>query len=296
MNTFQLNCFLAVASTLNFARAAEQMNVSQPAITHQIKSLESELNTRLFQRSTRSVRITAEGLAFLNDAKNIVAISEQAVNRFNNPSEHEIKRFQIGCSSYFQLSLFPPILRELSNRYPYLHPQIHVVPHKQLYPLLEDEQLDVILSIREEHNKKNNMIYKELQSCPIVGLCEAGSYLAEADVVDMEMLSKEPLIFYDPANAVPEVADLQWKLSEGRKVSSLHFCESTEAAMLLTGSGYGVSILPEVFVPPEHDLVKLHLKDTVMLSFGLYYKSFQGNAPLKSFIQLMSQTFKEKSE
>lgn len=65
MNLFQLECFLAVAECLNFARAAESMNITQPSITHQIRSLETELNTRLFHRTTRTVALTAEGRIFL---------------------------------------------------------------------------------------------------------------------------------------------------------------------------------------------------------------------------------------
>lgn len=64
MNTFQLSCFLAVANTLNFAQTAKQVNISQPAITNQIKSLEKELDTKLFCRITRMVELTAEGQAF----------------------------------------------------------------------------------------------------------------------------------------------------------------------------------------------------------------------------------------
>lgn len=68
MNTFQLTCFLAVAETLSFARAAEQLHVTQPAVTQQIKSLEKELNVKLFRRNTRTVRMTMAGSAFLEDA------------------------------------------------------------------------------------------------------------------------------------------------------------------------------------------------------------------------------------
>ena len=75
MNTFQLECFLAVASHLNFARAAEQMKITQPSITHQIQTLENELTVKLFRRSTRTVELTTEGHIFLSDAKNIVATS-----------------------------------------------------------------------------------------------------------------------------------------------------------------------------------------------------------------------------
>ena len=83
MNTFQLECFLAVSKFLNFARASEQMNISQPAMTHQIHALEEELHVKLFHRTTRIVELTDEGLAFLPDAMQIVSITHNAQNRFS---------------------------------------------------------------------------------------------------------------------------------------------------------------------------------------------------------------------
>ena len=83
MNTFQLTCFLAVAEYLNFAQAAQQLHVTHPAVSQQIKSLEKELNVTLFQRTTRSVKLTEEGRAFLRDAQQIVAISDRAKKRFD---------------------------------------------------------------------------------------------------------------------------------------------------------------------------------------------------------------------
>ena len=57
MNVFQMECFLAVAENLNFARAAEQLHVTQPAVTQQIHALERELNVKLFTRTTRTVHL-----------------------------------------------------------------------------------------------------------------------------------------------------------------------------------------------------------------------------------------------
>ena len=62
MNTVQLECFLAVADNLSFARAAEQLHITQPAVTHQISSLENELNVKLFRRTTRTVALTKDFL------------------------------------------------------------------------------------------------------------------------------------------------------------------------------------------------------------------------------------------
>ena len=58
MNVFQLTCFLAVVETLNFAQAAELRGITQPAITHQIRALEEELNVTPFHRTTLSVKLT----------------------------------------------------------------------------------------------------------------------------------------------------------------------------------------------------------------------------------------------
>lgn len=80
MNTFQLACFLAVSDTLNFARAAQRLNVTQPAVTHQIRSLEEELNAKLFRRTTRSVELTEAGRLFLHDANGMMTIAMRAKN------------------------------------------------------------------------------------------------------------------------------------------------------------------------------------------------------------------------
>ena len=106
MNTFQLSCFLAVAETLSFARAAEQLNITQPAVTHQIHSLETELNVKLFVRTTRTVNLTQEGTLFLNDARNILALTIRATKRFENPPEQEIQMFSIGWQSQSPMFLF----------------------------------------------------------------------------------------------------------------------------------------------------------------------------------------------
>ena len=114
MNIFQLNCFLAVASSLSFAHAAKQMNVSQPAITNQIKTLEAELNAKLFRRSTRLVELTPEGQAFIADAKQIVAIAEQAKMRFSNPdgrkNRNALHRLQYLCPAN-------PIVRQFAGTF-----------------------------------------------------------------------------------------------------------------------------------------------------------------------------------
>ena len=96
MDTFQLSCFLAVAEYLNFSQAAQSLHVTHPAVSQQIQSLEKELNVKLFRRTTRSVKLTEEGKIFLNDARQIVAVSERAKKRFDGASPRLIETVSLG--------------------------------------------------------------------------------------------------------------------------------------------------------------------------------------------------------
>ena len=91
MNDIQIACFLAVSEHLNFTKAAEQLHITHPAVSQQIQSLEKELGVRLFQRTTRSVRLTEEGKMFVNDARQLMALSSRAKKRFQDTSYKEIE-------------------------------------------------------------------------------------------------------------------------------------------------------------------------------------------------------------
>ena len=162
MNTFQLTCFLTVAETLSFVKAARQLNVTQPAVTHQIRALEEELNAQLFRRTTRAVEITQEGLFFLNDAKNVLNIITLAKKRFEEPVSDERQFFSIGSHSHNELWLLPDVLRRMSESCPTLYPLFQVVPFQHLYQLLEEEAVDVVTAFQEKGPKKETGIYKEL--------------------------------------------------------------------------------------------------------------------------------------
>ncbi len=289
MNTFQLSCFLAVANTLSFARAAEKMNISQPAISHQIQSLETELNAQLFRRTTRLVEITPEGESFLPDAQSMVAIAAQAKLRFQDPEERPIEKLAIGCGSYNQLCLLPESLEELGRLYPNLHPQLFVFPHDQLYPLLDNGTVDVAFDIHDVTRNDRALTYREFGKSPIACVCRSGHPLAKADGVSVADLNGQPLIFCNPINLVPEVAKLQWKLAEGRSPAELHFCASVEAAVTLAGAGFGIAVLPKFLVPGEPRLAVLNLRDAPELSYGMFYKPYPGDDMVKKFIQIAKQ-------
>ena len=116
MNTIQLECFIAVAEYLNFSKASRELKITQPAVSHQIQTLEEELGVKLFNRTSKSVTLTQEGILFLPDAQLILKTALSAKERLGS-HEHFIS-LELGCHNYMELNLFPPILKKLSAEFP----------------------------------------------------------------------------------------------------------------------------------------------------------------------------------
>ena len=96
MELRSLHYFIAVAETLNFSRAAERLYMAQPPLSQQIQRLEKEMGVQLFVRTKRSVRLTAAGEVFLQEAYRTLAQVEQAVHSAQQADRGEIGRLAIG--------------------------------------------------------------------------------------------------------------------------------------------------------------------------------------------------------
>lgn len=290
MNSFQISCFLTVAETLNFARAAEILHVTQPAVTQQIHSLEKELDVRLFKRTTRSVKLTEEGMIFLGDAKQMDGLFRRAKKRFEFPNRHAIQTLSVGCSSYAHLFLLPAVIRELTCRFPGLHPNLQAVPFRHLYRMLEDDDVDAVIGFKENSPSKIQANYKECCKSHII--CAASSTVSAftKDTLSLDDLKNEKIIVLNPSRTHGEIAFLQGQLLSGKNPDDIYFCESAEAALVLAEAGLGVTLLPALAIPPSPRLSLTKISNAPLLSFGIYYKTLQGNLPLKTLIRLMQET------
>ena len=297
MNIFQLSCFLAVAEYLNFSQAAQSLHVTHPAVSQQIQSLEKELNVKLFQRTTRSVKLTEEGRAFLNDARQIVAISDRAKKRFENSLDRDIETLALGFYNFPYMFLLSDTLEQLRARRPELHPRLQVIPFQNIYRLLEEGDLDAVVGFKESPSIKVPALYKEIARVPVVCLCSSRNPLAGRTQLRLHDLKKERLVlFVPPKSASLSIAHLQGQLMGERPPSEFYFCESAEAIAVLVTAGYGASVLPEFLVPDVPSIAKIPLADAEPVSFGVYYKSLQGKPALKAFIQCAKDCFSAQTE
>lgn len=114
----RLRAFVAVAEDLNFTRAAERLGIAQQPLSQQIARLERDVGARLFERSTRRVRLTDAGRSLYADALEVLARLGDARRRALLAARGETGRITVGCGSYAVESILPRLLRAFHARYP----------------------------------------------------------------------------------------------------------------------------------------------------------------------------------
>lgn len=119
MELRHLRYFVAVAEARHFTRAAQHLGIGQPPLSQQIRALEAELGTPLFERLPRGVALTAAGAVFFDDARQILAAAEQARARALRAAQGELGRIRIGMINSAPFHPFVPrVIREFGRRYP----------------------------------------------------------------------------------------------------------------------------------------------------------------------------------
>lgn len=293
MNTFQLECFLTVAETLNFAKAAEILNVTQPAVTKQIKNLEDELNTRLFNRSTRSVELTPSGILLINDAEMIIRTSDRAKKRFLS-MQNEIKQLSIGIRLPSHIKLLYEPLNELIEKYGKCSPGVRVDTISQLFRALYDEQLDLIIDIENVITDYSHISYKSLFNERLYCVCTDKFSVYDREAITVEQiktLDRYPLLLMSAPKALNKIFDFENTFIGNRSHSMVHLCSTAEEICLLAELGCGIAVIPEKILPHSPKIKSIPITDCDVIPFGVYYKNSSSNELTKQFIDILRNHF-----
>lgn len=282
MNTIQLECFLAVAEHLNFSRASEVLRITQPAVSHQIQSLEEELDVKLFKRTSKSVSLTQEGIQFLPDAQLILKTALSAKERLG---QHEqFIPFELGCHNRMEINLLPPILKKLTEFFPLLRPVIQIVPFPSLLSQVENKQVHAAFGIKEEQ-KKSSLYFRELCSAPMACICSPGHPLAQFDSLTKDQLSGS-IIACSPRQIADPIFSIQNSIVAKLRPEQRYFSENMESALTLVKAQIGYTLYPDVIPAREPDLAYIPVTDIPKMSFGVYYRYDDDHPVLRRFLML----------
>ena len=290
MNIMQLRCFLSVAEYLSFSRAAEQLNMTQPSITHQISALEDELGVKLFVRTTRSVRLTPSGLMFQKDAKRMVELSYLAKNRLHSITELGLD-FCVGLHTSRELPLLDSAFKALRESFPQICCNIKMDSAKSLRNLLETDEIQAMLSFRIVEGVREPAEFLSLYSCPFCAVMNPEHELAGEREISMEQLAQTDLVFYETHRNPPLVARLQNQLMQEHWQGRLTYTDNTACAVSIVRSVGGITILPALAPIMERELCYVPISGVEKAEYGIYYNELKPCSPLSLFAAEMRRLF-----
>ena len=296
MNTQQLLCFVCVADHLNFTKAAEELYLSTPTVTHHIKNLENELNTLLFIRTSKMVKLTEAGQLFYTDAKDILGRIDIAEKKIQKIAQKDISFFQIGCTSYEETSFFQPVLKEMRRQYPQVYPKLMIQNYFALKNLFQSRQLDLMFVTSEMIHGVSDCIFHKLHRSRTFVLLSKDSPLKRKKFLTFEDLKEECLITLHP-KLIPfqNGNQLQEKLTLHSQTYFNIMCENIQEAVLLARCGYGAAILPDFYLPDHlEDFLVLPMKpqEGIPIDYGIACQKNKKTDPIRWFIKRVSSITK----
>ncbi len=283
MNTYQLECFLTLAKTLNYAKTAELMNTSQPAITRQIQSLEKEVHTQLFHRSKHHVELSEDGKSLITDAKNILSISNRAIEKFDQRKKMEIQSLSIACAGLSHSNLLLPTLKELKKSYPSLHPTLLTIPVPHALKKIEEGSLDLVLAAKMSKEKVKNCSYKEITKVNLVCIYNESFDLQIENEISLNHLKDYPLILFHPIDISEAVLSNEYRIKN--KSNEIYYCDYPSEAILLALSGFGIAILPEILIPDFISINKQVIEGKPQISYGMYHHPKMDQKLIQDFLK-----------
>lgn len=194
MNTKQMDYIIETAKTLNLSRAAENLFISQPALSYQIKVIEEEVGFAIFDRVGKSIRLTPAGQQLVTSLQRISVDLQFAIEQAQNMGEIYTDSIKIGFASRSALYYLPQAMKLFEQ----MHPDVQIVPEIQapndsLTAFLHKE-LDLILLPKQEAQKLSKVVIHPLYISQIYLLCQQTDPLAQQDRVTAQDLAGRTLL------------------------------------------------------------------------------------------------------
>ncbi|KQO01157.1 LysR family transcriptional regulator [Paenibacillus sp. Leaf72] len=151
MNISQLETLLTISKTMSFRKAGELLNLTQPAVSAQVKTLEEEFKTVLIDRN-QPVTLTDHGQVFLEHAERILLIVEELKAKLSDLNTTPQGHILLGTTSSIAIQILPRVLAYFQDQFPLIKTTIHTMPSSQVTASVENGTIDIGISYLFEKN------------------------------------------------------------------------------------------------------------------------------------------------
>jgi len=253
--------FMSVAENLSFSKAANDLNISQPAVTRHIKELEERYKTNLFERKGNKIYLTKAGEKVYNTFKEIAQQYRNLDFEIGQMHDSISGEFKIGASSTISQYVIPKVIASFHKRYPKI--QIYLMNGNsfEMEKLLLDNQVDIALV--ENLSSQSGIRYRDFLDDELIVVTGKNSVYAKRETIGKDDLLKLPIVLREQGSGTLEVIKQMFSQQNisFESLNTLIHLGSTESIKNFLQEFDGLAIISKKAVQNE-----LYLKTLVKLN------------------------------
>jgi DNA-binding transcriptional LysR family regulator len=259
----QFEVLAAAARAASFSAAAVSLGISQPALSGTIRKIEGEVGLRLFERTTRSVTLTADGRLIAAMAEEIVRDFRSTLDSISARSLGRRGRISVAALPSVACALLPAAINAFRRQFPAIEIAVADVLHERAEGLVADGLADVAVTIRP---RADELAFEELADDLLHLVCRQDDKLARRrGAIPWAALGQRPFIGLSRTSSVRRMTDSA--LIDGHPaVQPVYEVEQIPSAVSLVRAGLGITALPSLTFAmfPREGLATRPLKDPVV--------------------------------
>ena len=247
MLLLQIASFVEVARRRSVSRAAEALFVTQPALTARIQGLERDLGAELFIRTSRGMKLTEAGEAFLPYAVRALGSLTDGRMQVNALERGGAGRLAIGAAPAVSTYVLPSLLKRFAQSHPRVSVSVRTGHSEEMLDLVLREQVDVGL-VRALHHR--DIVSTPLYEDRLILVVAPGHRFAEEGRIRLEEIADEQLILFDRTSSYHELTNALFRRA-GVAPGGVMELDNIDAAKKMVELGLGVALLPRTAVAAE---------------------------------------------
>ncbi|MFB5677048.1 LysR family transcriptional regulator [Paenibacillus terreus] len=286
MNISQLETLITISKTMSFRKAGELLNLTQPAVSAQIKSLEDEFKTVLVDRN-QPVTLTDRGKVFLEHAERILDVVEELRQKLSDLNETPQGHIVLGTTTSIAIQILPRVLSYFQDQFPLIKTSIQSMASSAIYQQVENGMIDVGIGYLIERNPNLNTSVLYYDTFELV-VSPSHPLASQASSATMESLREIPLILLSPDTVGRRFVDDVCK-KYGIEPHVVMELSSSEEIKRMVEINLGAAIISKQSVTPETRAGTLKIIPISELEVshpvGVIYKSSRYlNSAMRQFI------------
>ena len=294
MTIIQLRCFVEVAQELNYAKAASNLFISQPAVSRHIISLENDLGVQLFVRSRHHVALTSAGNLFYSEAKDIlerIDLSKHSI--LNNPGEETLN---VGCVSSIRIDGLSKIYAKYHAKMPHVCINNTEITASDYRRVSSGDHLDVafVPSSLKGHlsYKEASLNYYTLYRGTLCCVMRADHRLVSKERITFHDLQGETLILLDHEHCPPSMDAVQIEIRKNAEKIKYYYSGSSLYSIPMIIGGLGLAIMPDFVCPKSDEIILRPFDLPAQLEFGIICRNNDNSAMVRTFIDVAREEYR----